>query len=234
MSSGPRILVVDDEPAILRTLGTSLRAHGYQVDTAATAREAVAAQERTRPDLVLLDLGLPDGDGREVIRRIRERGATPIIVLSARGGERDKVSALDLGADDYVSKPFSSGELLARIRAALRRLAGPVGADGVFSAGPLRVDLAQREVSVAGNAVRLTPTEYDLLKAFIRHPDRVLTDRMLLHEVWGADYTSEAHYLHVYVARLRKKLERDATGPRMLLTEPGVGYRLVVPDESDR
>jgi len=226
--------VVDDEPAILRTLGTSLRAHGYQVDTASAAPDAIAAYERTRPDLVLLDLGLPGGDGTDVIRRVRERGATPIIVLSARGGERDKVTALDLGADDYVSKPFSSGELLARIRAALRRLAGPVGADGVFTSGALRVDLASREVDVAGESVRLTPTEYDLLKAFIRHPNRVLTDRMLLHEVWGADYTSEAHYLHVYVARLRKKLERNGTGPRMLVTEPGVGYRLVVPDDADR
>lgn len=233
MTTGPRILVVDDEPAILRTLSTSLRGHGYQVDTASTAPDAVASYERSRPDLVLLDLGLPGGDGTDVIRRVRERGSTPIIVLSARDGDRDKVGALDLGADDYVSKPFSSVELRARIRAALRRLAGPVGADGVFTAGTLRVDLATREVVVAGDAIRLTPTEYDLLKAFIRHPNRVLTDRTLLHEVWGADYTSEAHYLHVYVARLRKKLERDSTAPRMLLTEPGVGYRLVVPDGAD-
>ncbi len=226
---GARVLVVDDEPAILRTLRTSLRAHGFDVDTAETAAEALERYDRVRPDVVLLDLNLPGKDGFAVIRSIRGRGPTPIIVLSARSGEHDKVTALDLGADDYVSKPFASGELLARLRAALRRLAGPEGDDGVFSAGALRVDLQRREVTVSGETVRLTPTEYDLLKALVRHPDRVLTDRMLLREVWGDEFTSESHYLHVYVARLRKKIEHGA-GPRMLVTEPGVGYRLVVAD----
>ena len=223
---GARVLVVDDEPAIVRTLRMSLMAHGFDVDTAGAANEALERYDRARPDVVLLDLNLPGGDGFDVIRGIRARGNTPIIVLSARDAERDKITALDLGADDYVSKPFGSGELLARLRAALRRLAGPAGDNGVFTSGALRVDLQRREVTVSGEAVRLTPTEYDLLKAFLSRPDRVLTDRMLLREVWGDEYTTESHYLHVYVARLRKKLERGTA--RMLLTEPGVGYRLVV------
>lgn len=229
--SGASILIVDDEPAILRTLRTNLRAHGFEVETAATGTEALERYERGRPDLVVLDLNLPDIDGTEVIRRVRERGATPIIVLSVREAEGDKVAALDAGADDYVTKPFGADELLARVRAGLRRLAGPEGSvSGVFEAGDLRVDLGRREVSVRGERVRLTPTEYDLLKMFVRYPDRVLTDRMLLQQVWGPNYSSESHYLHVYVARLRKKLQLDARSPSHIITDPGVGYRFVVPD----
>ncbi|HET7699247.1 MAG TPA: response regulator transcription factor [Candidatus Limnocylindria bacterium] len=226
--SGASILIVDDEPAILRTLRTNIRAHGYVVDVATTGTEALERHERGRPDLVVLDLNLPDIDGIEVIRRIRQRGATPIIVLSVRDAERDKVAALDAGADDYVTKPFGADELLARVRAGLRRLAGPErDADGVLVAGDLRVDLQRRAVQVRGQHVRLTPTEYDLLKVFLRYPDRVLTDRMLLQEVWGPSYSSESHYLHVYVARLRKKLQLEAETPA-IVTEPGVGYRFVV------
>ncbi len=220
------ILVVDDEPAIRRALGTNLRAHGFSVDTASTAQEALERYERAHPDLIVLDLGLPDLDGAEVIRRVRAQGTTPIIVLSVRDAEPDKVAALDAGADDYVTKPFGADELLARVRAALRRLAGPnAGPEGVFVAGDLRVDPRRRAVTVRGTPVHLTPTEYELLKVFIRYPERVLTDRMLLEAVWGRDYSSESHYLHVYVARLRKKLRADDRSAGPIATEPGVGYR---------
>ncbi len=225
---GARILVVEDEPGIVRAVQANLSGHGFQVETAATGAAALELFERRRPDLVLLDLGLPDIDGTEVIREVRREGNTPVIVLSVRGAERDKVKALDLGADDYLTKPFGIEELLARIRVALRHAAGPVsGAEPVFRAGGMEVDLERRRVRVAGENVRLTPTEYDLLRAFISHPDRVLTDRMLLQAVWGPEYGDEAHYLHVYMARLRKKIEPDAQSPRYLVTEPGVGYRLV-------
>jgi two-component system KDP operon response regulator KdpE len=176
----------------------------------------------------LLDLGLPDADGVDAIRDIRGYSSTPIVVLSARSAERDKVVALDVGADDYLTKPFGVDELLARIRVALRHSARPAsGADAVFRAGDLEIDFERRRVSVAGSEVHLTPTEYGLLKALATHPDKVLTDRMLLQQVWGAEYASEDHYLHVYVARLRKKLEADPQKPHFLLTEPGVGYRLL-------
>jgi len=225
-----RVLVVDDEPQIRRAMRTSLSAHGYDVQTVRTGEEAVVAVADHAPELVLLDLGLPDLDGNDVIRRLRSFSDVPIIVLSVRESQADKVAALDAGADDYVTKPFGADELLARVRAALRRLAGPAGApEGVFTSGDLRVDLARRDVTVRGERVHLTPTEYDLLKAFVRYPDRVLTDRMLLQQVWGAEYGSESHYLHVYVARLRRKLERGADG-RWIQTEPGVGYRFVTGD----
>jgi two-component system KDP operon response regulator KdpE len=222
-----RVLVVDDEPAILRTLRTNLRGHGFDVDTAENVKDALAEYDRTRPDVVLLDLGLPDDDGLAFIRDVRGRAATPILVVSARDADQDKVSALDLGADDYLTKPFSVDELLARIRVALRHVARPeAGADAVFEAGDLRVDMGRRDVRVGTRAVRLTPTEYDLLKALITHPDRVLTFSMLLRQVWGPGYSTEGHYLHVYIARLRKKLEDDPQAPRWILSEPGVGYRL--------
>jgi two-component system KDP operon response regulator KdpE len=221
-----RVLVVDDEPAILRTLRTNLRGHGFDVETAENVRDALAEYERARPDIVLLDLGLPDDDGLTLIRGIRERAPTPIIVVSARDAEQDKVSALDLGADDYLTKPFSVDELLARIRVALRHVARPAtGADAVFTAGQLRVDLGRRDVRVGSRPVRLTPTEYDVLKALIGNPDRVLTFSMLLRQVWGPGYSTEGHYLHVYIARLRKKLEDDPQAPRWIISEPGVGYR---------
>lgn len=229
--SGARILVVDDEPAILRAVQTNLRGHGFQVETAASGQAALAAYDQFRPDVVLLDLGLPDLDGFAVIQAIRERASTPIIVLSVRGAERDKVRALDLGADDYLTKPFGVDELLARIRVALRHVARPPsGAAAVFRTGELEIDFERRRVTVEGREVRLTPTEYELLKVLVQHPNKVLTDRMLLQQVWGPAYGAEAHYLHVYVARLRKKLEPDPQQPRYILTEPGVGYRLLAPE----
>ena len=224
--AGARLLVVDDEPAMVRTLRTNLRGHGFQVETAETGADAKATYDRRPPDLVVLDLNLPDGDGFEVVRHIRERSGTPIIVLSARGGEEDKVMALDSGADDYMTKPFGIDELLARIRVALRHVARPnAGAEPRIRSGDLVIDLERRDVSVAGRVVHLTPTEYDLLKVFITNPNKVLTDRMLLQQVWGPDYGDESHYLHVYVARLRRKIEDDPQAPKHLETEPGVGYR---------
>jgi two-component system KDP operon response regulator KdpE len=221
-------MVVDDEAAIRRAVDTNLSRHGFRVRTAETGQEAIETIDAFRPDLVLLDLGLPDVDGFEIIRRVRERSSTPLIVLSVRGQERDKVTALDLGADDYLTKPFGVDELLARVRVALRHAARPsAGAAAVFRTGRLVVDLERRRVTVNGREVALTPTEYELLKAFIAHPDKVLTDRMLLQRVWGPEYGDEGHYLHVYMARLRKKLEDDPQSPRYLRTEPGVGYRLV-------
>jgi two-component system, OmpR family, KDP operon response regulator KdpE len=229
---GARILVVDDEPAILRAVETNLRRHDFTVDVASTLAEALARYEETHPDLVLLDLGLPGADGKDLIRAVRERAATPIIVLSARESERDKVEALDLGADDYLTKPFSVNELLARIRVALRHSAKPAsGAAAIFRTGKLEVDLERRIVRVAREEVHLTPTEYELLRAFIEFPNKLLTDRMLLQRVWGPDYGSEGHYLHVYVARLRKKLERDPALGHYFITEPGVGYRLLVEED---
>ncbi len=228
-ASGASVLVVDDEPAILRAVRPNLVRHGFQVETADTGRQALESFARSRPDVILLDLGLPDMDGLEVIQAVRARDSTPIIVLSVRGAEADKVAALDLGADDYLTKPFGVDELLARLRVALRHAARSAdGSAAVFRTGALEVDLERRRVSVEGAEVHLTPTEYQLLKAFITHPDRVLTDRMLLQQVWGPEYGSEAHYLHVYVARLRKKLEADPQRPRYLVTEPGVGYRLLM------
>jgi two-component system KDP operon response regulator KdpE len=225
-----RILVVDDDPGILKAVRINLAGHGYAVETAATGREALERLRGNRPDLIVLDLGLPDCDGSDVIREVRAASATPIVVLSVRGAERDKVEALDLGADDYLTKPFGVEELLARVRVALRhggRMADP---SPMFRTGELEVDLDKRRVRLAGEAVHVTPTEFELLAAFVRHPDRVLTDRMLLQDVWGPEYGSEDHYLHVYVARLRKKIEPDPQRPRYLMTEPGVGYRLLTQD----
>jgi two-component system KDP operon response regulator KdpE len=226
--NGARILVVEDDPGIQRALKTNLMRHGFDVETAETGELALERFSRYHPDLILLDLGLPDIDGTDVIRYVRERSTTPIVVLSVRGAERDKVEALDLGADDYLTKPFGVAELLARVRVALRHVAGAAaGTAPVFRAGDLEVDVERRHVRVGDDEVRLTPTEYELLKTFVSQPDKVLTDRMLLRAVWGPEYGSEAHYLHVYVARLRRKIEKDPQKPRHLLSEPGVGYRLV-------
>ena len=211
-----------------RFLRATLKAHGYQVVEAATAREGLSQAAGRNPELILLDLGLPDLDGLEVVRTIRQSARTPVIVLSARGQEQDKVAALDLGADDYLTKPFGASELLARIRVALRRAALPPGApaEPVFQTGELRVDLVRRQVFRGEEEAHLTPTEYRLLAALIRHAGRVSTHRQLLEEVWGANYADQSHYLRVYMAQLRHKLERDPTRPRLLTTEPGVGYRL--------
>jgi two-component system, OmpR family, KDP operon response regulator KdpE len=229
--SGARILVVDDEPAIRRAVRTNLARHGFLVETADNGREALDLHARVHPDLILLDLGLPDLDGTEIIREVRAHSDTPIVVLSVREAERDKVAALDLGADDYLTKPFGVDELLARVRVALRHAARPAsGTEAVVRIGDLEVDLERRRVRVGGEEVHLTPTEYDLLKVFLAHPGKVLTDQMILQKVWGPSYGAEAHYLHVYVARLRKKIERDPQNPRHLVTEPGVGYRLLAED----
>ena len=224
---GPLVLVVEDEPPIRRFLRAGLEAQGYRWVEAATAAEALAQAATRAPELVLLDLGLPDGDGIDVVRRLREWTSVPVIVLSARGQEDDKIRALDAGADDYVTKPFAMGELLARMRVALRhRAQADAGDERVVEAGELRIDLARRQVTIAGAEVRLTPIEYRLLVALARHPGRVLTHEHLLRDVWGPGYTSQHHYLRVYMAQLRHKLEHDPSRPRLLLTEPGVGYRL--------
>jgi two-component system, OmpR family, KDP operon response regulator KdpE len=223
----PLVLVVEDELPMRRFLRTTLRAHEYQVVEAGTAREAMAQVGGRNPDLVLLDLGLPDGDGLDVARQIRGAALTPIIVLSARGQEHDKVTALDLGADDYLTKPFGVEELLARVRVALRHATGAGSPAPVFESGELKVDLERRLVFRRCDEVHLTPTEYKLLATLARHAGKVLTHRQLLREVWGSNYEGQTHYLRVYMAQLRQKLERDSARPRILLTEPGVGYRLM-------
>jgi len=224
----PLVLVVEDEPQVMRFLRATLPAHGYRVLEAGTAAQALVHAQTQLPDLVLLDLGLPDLDGLEVTRRIRGWSAVPIVVVSARGQERDKVQALDAGADDYLTKPFGTEELLARMRVALRHAARVAGGAGetVFETGELRVDLAARLVYRRGVEVRLTRTEYRLLAALVKHAGKVLTHRQLLVEVWGPGSANETHYLRVYMAQLRHKLEDDPARPRHLLTETGVGYRL--------
>lgn len=223
---GARILLIDDERAIRDALERNLAGHGFDVRSAPDGESGLDLEPRFHPDLVLLDLGLPDIDGSEVIGRLRERTTTPIIVLSVRGAEADKVRALDLGADDYLTKPFGVDELLARVRVALRHAAGAQAAP-VFRSGALEVDLERRRVSVEGGPVHLTPIEYGLLTALVAQAGRVVTNRRLLQRVWGPEYGSESHYLHVYMARLRKKLEAAPGTSRYIRTEPGVGYRLM-------
>ena len=224
----PLILVVEDDPQIRRFLRATLAAEEYQFHEAVTAAEGIAQAASRQPDLVLLDLGLPDRDGLDVIREIRSWSQMPIVVLSARGQEKDKIAALDLGADDYVAKPFAVGELLARIRAALRRAAPltPDGADPIVRFGNVQADFEKRLITVGGQEVHLTPNEYKLLQVLIKHAGRVVTQRQLLNEVWGPQHTEQSQYLRVYVAQLRRKLEQDPARPRYLQTEPGVGYRL--------
>jgi two-component system, OmpR family, KDP operon response regulator KdpE len=225
-----RILIVDDEPQIRRFLRTTLSAHGYRVIEASCGREAMTLTATERPELMLLDLGLPDIEGLEVIHRLREWSAVPIIVVSVRGQEAKKIEALDSGADDYVTKPFGMGELLARIRAALRhRLQAEVD-DPVFRSAGLTVDLTRRIVTVDGREVKLTPKEYDLLRVLVTHAGKVITHQHLLREVWGPGSVHETHYLRVYIGQLRQKLEPDPAQPRYILTEPGVGYRLRIDD----
>jgi two-component system KDP operon response regulator KdpE len=230
--TGARILVVDDEIEIMRALQRSLTAHGFEIFTAGSGEEALDAILQHRPDLMVLDLGLPGMSGLEVCRRVRAQSNLPIIVLSVKDTERDKVLALDLGADDYVAKPFSMNEVLARIRVALRHAAQvESGTEPIFTAGPLRVDFAQRLVQVNGQEVRLTPTEYDLLKALIKNSGKIMTRQMLLSQVWGTGYGAESHYLHVYIGQLRRKIEPDPTHPRFILTISGVGYRFNADEE---
>jgi two-component system KDP operon response regulator KdpE len=226
-----RILVVDDEPQIRRFLRTSLSAHGYQVIEAAGGKDAIVLATTERPDVMLLDLGLPDMDGLEVVRHIREWSNVPIIVLSVRGQESDKITALDGGADDYVTKPFGMGELLARLRAALRHRLQAEAAEPVFRSGGLMVDLARRVVTVDGREVKLTPRAYELLRVLVIHAGKVITHQQLLRQVWGPASVNETHYLRVYIAQLRQKIEPDPAQPCHILTEPGVGYRLRLLDE---
>jgi len=224
----PVVVVIEDEPQIRKFLRATLEGQGYRLFEATTGADGVVEVGSRQPDVVIIDLGLPDMDGLEVIRRVREWTAVPVIVLSARGQERDKVTALDAGADDYMSKPFGAGELLARIRVALRRTAGASheADDAVFKVGELRVDLLHRQVLVNGKEIRLTPIEYKLLTMLVRHAGKVVMYQQLLREVWGPAHTEQAHYARVYMAHLRHKLEAEPARPRYLLTEPGVGYRL--------
>ncbi len=232
IASGAWLLVVEDEEPARRLLRAYLARRGYRVDEAASAREAMRAWEAHRPDLVLLDLGLPDLDGVEVIRRIRRDAVTPIIVLSARGEERDKVAGLEAGADDYLSKPFSIGELEARIHAVLRRLGPDVGPDGRLRLGPIELDPVRRSVTAAGDPVHLSPREYELLKVLLSNQGRLVTRERLLRAVWGREHAGAREYLHVYIGRLRHKLADAGVGPaieQMIATEPGIGYRVAAP-----
>ena len=224
----PVVVLIEDEPQIRKFLRATLAGQGYRLFEATTGADGVVEVGSRQPDVVIVDLGLPDMDGLDVIRRVREWTDVPVIVLSARGQERDKVVALDAGADDYVSKPFGAGELLARIRVALRRTAGASheADDAVFQVGELRVDLLHRQVLVNGKEIHLTPIEYKLLTMFVRHAGKVVMHQQLLREVWGPAHTEQAHYARVYMAHLRHKLEAEPARPRYLLTEPGVGYRL--------
>ena len=221
--TGSRVLVVDDERAIRRFLQLSLSAHGHKILEATSGQEALSAAATGHPDVIILDLGLPDMDGIEVVRRLREWTQTPIIILSVREAEADKVAALDAGADDYLTKPFGVGELLARLRVVLRRV--QPAAEPVFVRGDLVVDLARRRVTVSGREVQLTPTEYELLRILVTHSGKVLTHTQLLRQVWGVAYADETHLLRVNISNLRRKIEREPARPRYIITEPGVGYR---------
>ncbi len=225
MTTGARILVIDDEAPIRRWLKVNLETRGYTVDTAETGEQGIKALENRRPDLLILDLLMPGMGGIDVVRKLRSVSTIPIIVLSAIGEEAQKVQALELGADDYMTKPFGMEELFARIRSLLRRAAGATSAAPVFVAGDLSVDFDRREVRLDGQPIKLTPTEYDLLKYMIEHAGKVLTHRMLLQEVWGQAYIDQAQYLRVFVGQLRKKIEKHPGRPRFILTDPGVGYR---------
>ncbi len=230
MSEGALVLVVDDEIQIRRFLRISLEANGYAVEEAENGQEAVIKAARLRPDLIILDLGLPDLDGLDVIKRLREWSQVPVIILSVRDADRDKVALLDAGADDYLTKPFSVDELLARMRTAQRH-ARQEDQPAIFTCGPIQVDLARRIVTRHGEPVKLTPTEYALLRLLVQHAGKVLTHRQILQEVWGKEYVDETHYLRVYFAQLRQKLEDDPTLPKLIHTEPGVGYRLYCEEE---
>lgn len=223
-------LVIDDEPQIRRLLTISLEADGYRVLTAATGNEGLVLAAQHRPEIILLDLGLPDLGGLEVLQRLREWTQTPVVILTVQDAEAEKVAALDGGADDYVTKPFNTGELLARLRAARRHSDKSRPAEPVFQCGDLVVDLVARRVTRKGQPVKLTATEYALLRLFIQHAGKVLTHRQILREVWGPTHEEHTHYLRVYLAHLREKLEKNPANPSLLLTESGVGYRLVAPE----
>ena len=226
--AGARILIIDDEPQIRKLLKVTLQAHKYELIESGTGEEGVLLAGMHNPDLIILDLGLPDTAGLEVLRRIREWSEVPVIVLTAKDREEDKIEALDVGADDYVIKPFSVGELVARIRVALRHAAKSGGAEPVLRFGQLVIDRSQRSVELSGSRVKLTPTEYDLLKALASNAGKVMTRKQLLQQVWGSGHaSSESHYLRIYVGHLRKKLEDDPADPLYIATEPGIGYRFL-------
>jgi len=225
--AGQRVLVVDDENAIRRYLHTALTAQGFTVYEAANGEEAVNAVLKDRPDIIILDLGLPDFDGIEVTRRLREWSKTPIIILSVREAENDKIAALDAGADDYLTKPFGTGELMARMRVVMRRLAGKLD-EPILQVDNLKMDLSRRIVTVNDNQISLTPTEYEILRLLLQNAGKVLTHHHLLRQVWGTAYESEMHILRVNISNLRRKIEPDVSRPHYLITEPGVGYRLRV------
>jgi two-component system, OmpR family, KDP operon response regulator KdpE len=229
VSEGPRLLLVEDDEPARRLLEAYLVRRGYRVDGVSTATEALRAWDAHRADLILLDLGLPDADGIEVVRKVRREATTPIVILSARGAERDKIAALEAGADDYLTKPFGTDELNARIRAVLRRAAGPEADAGRLTLGSIELDVLHHTVTVAGTPVRLTPREFELLKVLLAYPGRVVTKGRLLRAVWGVAYAEESHYVHVYVNRLRRKLAAADPGGAvvdLIATEPGVGYRM--------
>jgi two-component system KDP operon response regulator KdpE len=223
---GPRVLIIDDEPQIRRMLKVSLDGHGFAIDEAVTGEAGVQRAAMFKPDIILLDLGLPDIDGKSVIKQIRDWSAVPIIILTARDQEVEKIEALDAGADDYVTKPFSMGELLARMRVAIRRTAH-VDNDPVITCGALTIDLSHRRVMISGDEVKLTPTEYELVKTLATHMGKVLTHKQLLKAVWGNAYQNDTQYLRVYINQLRRKIEKDPTQPRYIITESGVGYRMM-------
>src|ERR1051326_6860316 len=227
MKPAASALVIDDEPQIRRLLRVTLEANGYRVFDAANGHDGLVQAAQRRPDVVLLDLGLPDLDGGKVLKRLREWSRIPVIVLSVRDREDDKINALDAGADDYVTKPFGAGELLARVRAALRHNQGQ-GAEAMFHTSNLEVDLAARVVRKRGQEVKLTPIEYSLLRLFVTHAGKVLTHRHLLSEVWGPKAVTQSHYLRVHIAHLREKIEDDPAQPKLVITEPAVGYRLMM------
>jgi Response regulators consisting of a CheY-like receiver domain and a winged-helix DNA-binding domain len=224
--SGLRVLVIDDEPQIRKLLKVSLSAHGYTLDEAANGRDGVNQAAIFKPDILIIDLGLPDIDGKDVIREIREWSEAPIIILTARDQELEKIEALDTGADDYVTKPFSMGELMARMRVCLRRSAHAEN-EPVISCSGLSVDLLQRRVTVDGKEIKLTPTEYEIIKIMAQNAGRVLTHKQLLKAVWGKSYDEDTHYIRVYIGQLRRKIEADPAQPQYIITESGVGYRLM-------
>ncbi|HBS60585.1 MAG TPA: DNA-binding response regulator [Firmicutes bacterium] len=227
-SKGPRVLIVDDEAPIRRMLKISLDGHGFEIDEAVTGEGAVLRAAVFKPDLILLDLGLPDIDGKDVIKQIRDWSTVPIIILTARDQETEKIEALDAGADDYVTKPFSMGELLARMRVAIRRSVH-VDTNPIIKCGDVTIDLSHRRVTRAAEEVRLTPTEYELLKTLATHMGKVLTHKQLLKTVWGNAYQNDTQYLRVYINQLRRKVEDNPTQPRYIITESGVGYRMMQP-----
>jgi two-component system, OmpR family, KDP operon response regulator KdpE len=230
MNDSVKALIIDDEVQIRRFLKITLESQGFTLTEAANGRDGLTQAAMHRPDVVILDLGLPDEDGLDVLRKLREWSRVPVIVLSVRNAEEDKIALLDAGADDYLTKPFSAGELVARIRTALRH-AAPAEPDGLFRNGPLEVDLPARKVRVGGKPVKLTVTEYDLLRLFVQNAGKVLTHHQILKSIWGASSGDEMQYLRVYISQLRRKIESDPANPQLLVTETGVGYRMQVPEK---